>query len=71
MTDRHCAYIIILDQDLREDDAQVTLQTLQMIKGVVSVRPVVSEINTLVARARVVQEVREKLYAVINSFSGQ
>ena len=34
MTDRHCGYIITLENDIREDDAEATINALRMIKGV-------------------------------------
>lgn len=52
MTDRHCAYIVTLAEDLREDDAEPVLRALQMVKGVLSVRPLETDYTTHVARQR-------------------
>ena len=43
MTDRHAGYIVVLDQNIREDDAQPILDAIKLIKHVVDVRPVVAE----------------------------
>lgn len=43
MTDRHVGYIVTLDQDIREDDAQPILDALKMMKHVVDVQPVIGE----------------------------
>jgi hypothetical protein len=44
MTDRHSAYIVTLEKDIREDNAQESvLATLRMIRGVASVEPVTAE----------------------------
>lgn len=40
MTDRHSGYLVALENDLREDDAEGILNALRMVKGVVSVQPV-------------------------------
>lgn len=44
MTDRHAAYIVTLSEDIREDDAEESiLVAIRMIKGVASVKPVLSD----------------------------
>lgn len=54
MTDRYAGYVVTLDQDMREDDAQHTIIALQQIKGVLEVTPLVAtpEIHLAGARAR-------------------
>ena len=52
MTDRHAGYIVVLDKDIREDDAEFTLNALRMVRGVVSVEPVVSGIEVHIAETR-------------------
>lgn len=37
MTDRHVAYTVILDQEIREDDAEAIVTALKMVKGVIRV----------------------------------
>lgn len=66
MTDRHAGYIVVLDADLREDDAEPVLADLRMVRGVLSVEPLASgwEVHVAEERARselgtaVVQAVR-------------
>jgi hypothetical protein len=44
VTDRHAGYIVVLADDIREDDAEEgVLNALRMIKGVVSVKPILAE----------------------------
>jgi hypothetical protein len=43
MTKRHSGYIVVLETDVREDDAQEIMAAIRMIKGVVAVQPVVSD----------------------------
>lgn len=50
MTDRHAGYIVVLAEDIREDDAEGTLNALRMVRGVISVTPVISDHTQAVAR---------------------
>jgi hypothetical protein len=34
VTDRHSGYIVVLAEDIREDDAEGTLNALRMVRGV-------------------------------------
>jgi hypothetical protein len=34
MTDRHAGYVVVLERDIREDDAEVILSAIGMVKGV-------------------------------------
>ena len=40
MTKRHIGYVVVLEEVLREDDAQEIINAIRMIKGVVGVQPV-------------------------------
>lgn len=52
MTDRHAAYIVILDEDIREDDAEGIISALRHIRFVADVQPVTGNYEFAVARAR-------------------
>lgn len=52
MTDRHAGYLVTLDCDIREDDAEEILTALRMVRGVVSVKPVQGGYETQVAAER-------------------
>lgn len=41
MTDRHAGYIVVLDKDIREDDAEATLTALRRVRGVISIEPII------------------------------
>jgi hypothetical protein len=66
VTDRHSAYIVTLDKDLRADDAEKILDALEMIKGVVSVEPVVADVMGHVAEQRANWRWREALLDFAN-----
>jgi hypothetical protein len=42
MTDRHTGYLVTLDKDIREDDAEQLIAAIEMLRGVLNVTPVVS-----------------------------
>ncbi len=43
MTDRHAGYIVVLAENIREDDAaEGILNAIRMIRGVLSVQPVLA-----------------------------
>lgn len=43
MTERHSGYVVVLRNDIREDDAERVIDAIQMIKGVLTVKPVTSD----------------------------
>lgn len=65
MTDRHRGYIVILADDLREDDSQSLITAIGMIRGVLSVQPLVADGGDLVARARESERWRGALVKII------
>jgi ATP sulfurylase len=65
MTDRLKGVIVTFQNDVREDDAEAILNAIRMIKGVLSAKPLVSDVNQHMAEQRVRQELGEKLWKVI------
>lgn len=65
MTTRHAGYIVTLEQDLRDDDAKTLIDAIELLRGVVSVQPIVAEYLTHVARERIRRELVDKLWQVL------
>lgn len=61
MTDRHAAYVVVLDEEVREDQAEGILTALRMVKGVTSVRPVTSNVTLQIAEEQAVSRLRGKV----------
>lgn len=61
MTDRHAGYVVTLSEDIREDDAEAIINAIRMVKGVINVRPIVSNVELMIAEDRTDQEWREKI----------
>lgn len=66
MTERHAGYIVSLDTDLRADDAQVILQALHQIKGVIKVEPVVLQAGIHIAQARAERRIEQRLWKALH-----
>ena len=67
MTDRHSGYIVVLESDIREDDSQNVINAIRMIKGVISVDPIISNVEIHIAKTRVKLEIAESLNSVLFS----
>jgi hypothetical protein len=65
MTDQHTGYIVILDKDLPEEDSAALITALGLIRGVISVQPLVADGADLVARAREFERWRDALVTII------
>lgn len=67
MTDRHTAYIVTLEQPTREDDAAATVSALRQIKGVIDVRPVVSDPGQMAGAVRADHSWRNALISLVKN----
>lgn len=67
MTDRLSGFIVALDENIRDDDAETIRVALSMIRGVVDVKPVVADHSLAIAEMRVKNELRTKLYDFIST----
>lgn len=65
MTERYMALTVILDKDIREDDAQWIINAIKMVKHVKDVKPEVSNLELDVAMSRVRSELEEKIFKVL------
>lgn len=65
MTDRLKGVTVTFKTDIREDDAEATINAIRMIKGVLSVDPIMANYQDHVARVRLKHEISDKLYKVI------
>jgi hypothetical protein len=65
MTDRYYALTVVLEKDIRDDDAEPILNAIMMIKGVRSVEGNISTPETWMAEERARMELGKRLLAVI------
>lgn len=67
MTDRHAGYVVALDHNMREDDAEQTIAALRQIRGVAAVTPVVGDVAMLIEGVRRDNLWRDRLIALIQA----
>lgn len=67
MTDRFNSLTVVLEADIREDDAQVLLSAISQLRGVLSVSGNVSDLGAHVALMRARHELEQKLWAALRS----
>lgn len=65
MTERHTGYVVTLSDDFREDDAEAIISALKMIKGVLAVDPVPSDLVFHMAYTRARSDLTVKLWDVL------
>jgi hypothetical protein len=65
MTDSYNALTVVLERDIRWDDAETLILAIRQLRGVLAVHPNVSgggDIDGMVAEQRVRAELRQKLW---------
>lgn len=67
MTDRYKGVVVTFDHDIRDDDAEETLNAIRHIRGVLDVRPVVANHDDHMNRELVRQELMKRLWDVLRS----
>jgi hypothetical protein len=65
MTDRFHTLTVVLDKDIRDDDAEALMNAIRMMKRVISVDGIVSDYDSHMAEERVRRELGEKLLAIL------
>lgn len=66
MTDRHAGYVVTLAEDVREDDAEAIATALRMVRGVLSVEPIVADLELHLAEQRVRTDLGRRLFDVLH-----
>ena len=65
MTDRYNALTVVLEKDIRSDDAEAILNAIRQLRGVLSVNGNVADMNSHIAEERARRELGEKLWLVL------
>jgi hypothetical protein len=66
MTDRYYALTVVLEKDIRSDDAEQIINAIRMIKYVLSVKGNVADPVTFMAQSRERREIGEKLFKILH-----
>lgn len=70
MTDRHAGYLVTLAADIRKDDAEAVVNAISMVKGVLSVTPVPSDVLLHIAQERRDSDWRDALWRLAKEGPG-
>lgn len=65
MTDRLNALTVVLETDIRDDDAETLIAAIRQLRGVLSVTGNVVEIGDHIAQERARRDLGEKLWQVL------
>lgn len=65
MTERVIAFVVVLEDTIRSDDAEDVVRLLKHLRGVSSVRPVPEDMSSVIARDRAAFAVREDILRVL------
>ena len=65
MTDRHKGYIVTLRDDTREDDAEASVTSRGMVKGVLSGNPIQQDAGGLVSDVRAWHKMTDGMFELI------
>lgn len=65
MTERYHSLTVVLDSDMRADEAEPLMMAIRLLTGVLSVEGNVADPSHYVAETRVRFDLREKLFEVL------
>lgn len=66
MTERIKALTVVLERDIREDDAAPLIAAIKLMRGVAGVETHIADFDHLAARIQVLNEIRDDIVAVLN-----
>ena len=65
MSDRHHAYTVVLQKELKDEDSINVIEAIRMIKGVADVVPQVADHQFYVGREQARRELLEKVFNML------
>ena len=65
MTDRYHSLTVVLEQDIRTDDAEGLIDTIKRLRGVLSVTGEVADLDSHMAEDRARRELGQKLWEIL------
>lgn len=69
MTDQYNALTVVLEKDIRVDDAEAILNAIRQLRGVLSVNGNVTNFGDYIAQERARRDLVEKIWDVLYSKS--
>jgi hypothetical protein len=66
MSDRYNYLTVFLEKDLKDEEAQPLMEAIKRFRGVLDVKPSVSDVNDVLAETRVRNELTQKLWHILH-----
>jgi hypothetical protein len=66
MSNRYSSVVVIFEDDISEEYAELLVNALRCFKGVLDVKPKVADMTDLIAESRAAHEVRQKVYEALS-----
>lgn len=65
MSDHINAFIVVLDHDIRDENAELLINAIKQLRGVLEVQPHVADSTDVIATMRVKSELMKKWYDIL------
>jgi hypothetical protein len=65
MSDRYNSLTVLLEKDLKDEDAEPLISAIKQLRGVLDVTPTVSNMIGILAEERARRELIDKLWSVL------
>jgi uncharacterized protein (DUF885 family) len=66
VSEKVSGFVVVLDSDLKYEDAQATISALKRIRGVVSADPILTNVSQQIAQIRAERVIEEKLWRALH-----
>lgn len=67
MSDHYNAFLIILGSDIKDEEAQATINAIRQIRGVIDVQPHIADPDVAIAKAQLRAALFQELFEVLQA----
>lgn len=67
MSDHYNGFFVILEHDIKDDDAQATINAIRQIRGVIDVQPHIADPDVAIVKAQLRAELFQELYEAMQA----
>lgn len=64
MSNHHCGYIVILEDEIKKEYSEATISAIRQLRGVLDVQPVVANLEFHMAKEQATWEVKKQILDV-------
>lgn len=70
MSDRHNGFVVVLEKPIKDEDSEKIKKAILMLRGVIKVKPIVDDVQSLCVRSQASRELSNKLWKVLYEEEG-